>query len=596
MNLSVSIVTITQFKRYQCLEVLFETIKAQTYTNIIEWVIVEGSKSESDAESNKILMEEFVKSRILQCSIKYITRTKQAKLGELRNIGNNICKGDITVCMDDDDYYFPDRVEHAVSKLSNSKYLIAGCSKHLMYDYDLDMFVQMSSFGLFHSINSCMAWKKEYLLSHSHDPEKEFGEEASFTNHFTEPMIQLDPYSTVIISSHKFNTFNKKLFFIKLANKMESSIDHIIHKPIRKYIPQNILNKYKNIFTNKKENIFEYDIVYMCGCFSITWDPSDQKLGGSEQAVVYLSENWVRFGKSVIVYGEVPGKVLNGVVYKPYYEFDYNRRYKNLIIWRIYGLVQILPFNITADKILYDAHDNFTINGLELIKKYYLKVNTFMLKSNYHKECFLKNIDNNFKDISIIPNGVRINKFSMESNEVRNPYRFCYCSCYTRGLDNIISKLWPVIYEYEPRVELHVYYGMDGIQDENLKQYYNHLLSSKGVMDHGRQPADMIAREKHMSTFHFYITNTEKEIDCISIKESVIAGCIPLLSNFGVFKERLGVHFDINNDTDYKISAIKIIDLLKHPEKVEALKKSFEECKDISSWTKTSAKWIDVLT
>jgi hypothetical protein len=94
MNPSVSIVTITQFKRYKCLEVLFEIIKTQTYTNIIEWVIVEGSKSESDAESNKILMEEFVKSRILQCSIKYITRTKQAKLGELRNIGNNIYQCD----------------------------------------------------------------------------------------------------------------------------------------------------------------------------------------------------------------------------------------------------------------------------------------------------------------------------------------------------------------------------------------------------------------------------------------------------------------------------------------------------------------------
>ena len=34
----------------------------------------------------------------------YVKREKQVKLGELRNIGNNKCKGDITVCMDDDDF------------------------------------------------------------------------------------------------------------------------------------------------------------------------------------------------------------------------------------------------------------------------------------------------------------------------------------------------------------------------------------------------------------------------------------------------------------------------------------------------------------
>jgi hypothetical protein len=51
-----------------------------------------------------------------------------------------------------------------------------------------------------------------------------------------------------------------------------------------------------------------------------------------------------------------------------------------------------------------------------------------------------------------------------------------------------------------------------------------------------------------MSSFQLYVTNTISEIDCISIKESVLAGCIPIISNFGVFEERDGIHYDFNDE------------------------------------------------
>ena len=147
--------------------------------------------------------------------------------------------------------------------------------------------------------------------------------------------------------------------------------------------------------------------------------------------------------------------------------------------------------------------------------------------------------------IIIIPNGIRVNKFNVQpDNTERNPYRFCYCSCYTRGLDKIISVLWNIIYNYEPRAELHVYYGMTGINDENYKNYLLKLLAQPGVMDHGRQPVEMIIREKYLSTYHFYITNSETEIDCISIRESLLTGCIPIISKFGVFQNRHGIQYN----------------------------------------------------
>lgn len=597
-NYTVSLLTITQNKRFDCINILLDLIKNQTYKNIIEWIIVEGSKTKEEIKINNLNINNLIYSRSTELTfpIVYINNDNPIKLGELRNIGNTNCKGDITVCMDDDDYYFQNRVEHAVSKLSKSNYLIAGCSGHLMYDYSLNILLQIKSFGNFHSINSCMAWKKEYLLLNKHDSDKDFGEEKSFTKNFTQPMIQLDPESTVIISSHSMNTFSKKIFFLRAINEINNE-NKIIDKPITNYIEENIFKRYANLFIKKNDN--DYDIVYMCGGYSIKWDPVDKKLGGSEQAVVNLSENWFKLGKSVIVYGEVPNKIVNGVVYTDWKEFDYTKKYKNIILWRRFGIDCIIPFNIKADMIILDVHDNFNGQLQNVYKNNCNKCDKIFLKSNYHKECFFKKINDKYNQdkLVIIPNGIRVEQFNTcPDNITRNPYRFCYCSCYTRGLDKLISIVWPIIYSYESRAELHVYYGMDGINDDNYKNYLRILLSQPGVMDHGRQPIEMIIREKYLSTFHFYISNTEAEIDCISIRESIVTGCIPLLSNFGVFKEREGFHIEFNNEKEMKLAAVQIIsNFFKNTDKIAELKEKFKSSNTVISWNDVALKWLEHL-
>ena len=88
-NPTVSIVTITQLKRFPCLEVLRDMIKEQTYKNIIEWVLVEGSPLESEWAENASKIQE-LKSTI-DIPILYIEKKPGEKLGALRNKGNKAC-------------------------------------------------------------------------------------------------------------------------------------------------------------------------------------------------------------------------------------------------------------------------------------------------------------------------------------------------------------------------------------------------------------------------------------------------------------------------------------------------------------------------
>ena len=98
---------------------------------------------------------------------------------------------------------------------------------------------------------------------------------------------------------------------------------------------------------------------------------------------------------------------------------------------------------------------------------------------------------------------------------------------------------------------------------------------------------EIIAREKQMSTFELYVSNIINEVDCVSIRESVIAGCIPLVSNFGLFLEREGFKFDMNHE-DPKVMqrvALLILNLMKDKSKIDYARNDFTKiCKTKLSW------------
>ena len=210
--MSVSILTVTQWSRRESLAILNDMIGDQTYTEILEWIIVEGSQSSEDREQNGALIRTMTNTK---CPIRYIAGLSKPlgaglskPLGALRSAANEAACGEYRIVMDDDDYYPPERVSHAVERLARSSKKIAGCSPMLMYDYGSRAIYQFKRFASTHSVSSCMAWKREY--AGTYDLAAVTGEESHFTNGFTEPMVQLDPVKTIVQSSHDANTYSKK--------------------------------------------------------------------------------------------------------------------------------------------------------------------------------------------------------------------------------------------------------------------------------------------------------------------------------------------------------------------------------------------------
>ena len=141
---------------------------------------------------------------------KYFYFTEHMNLGKKRNLMHTKCLGDIIVYMDDDDYYPPERVSHAVEVLtSNPNILAAGSSEMHIYFDSIKSIMQFGPYGPNHATAATFAFKKELLLISSYDNNSLLAEEKNFLQNYTIPFIQLDTLKTILVFSHKHNSLNK---------------------------------------------------------------------------------------------------------------------------------------------------------------------------------------------------------------------------------------------------------------------------------------------------------------------------------------------------------------------------------------------------
>jgi len=146
--------------------------------------------------------------------IKYFEVENKMTLGAKRNFMHQQVSGDIIVYMDDDDYYPPERVSHAVSTLvDNPTALCAGSSEIYIYFKGMNKMIQCGPYGPNHATAGTFAFKKELLLQTKYEDHAALAEERAFLKDYTIPFAQLDPMKTILVFSHDHNTFDKRKMF-----------------------------------------------------------------------------------------------------------------------------------------------------------------------------------------------------------------------------------------------------------------------------------------------------------------------------------------------------------------------------------------------
>ena len=243
----VSICTPT-FNRRPFIENMFTCFRNQDYPkDRIEWIIV-------DDGTDKI-KDLIVDSNIPQ--IRYFEVENKMFLGEKRNYMHKFVRGSIIVYMDDDDYYPPNRVSHAVERLqSDPNALCAGSSEIYVYFKGMDKMIQCGPYGPNHATAGTFAFRTKLLEQTRYEDGAALAEEKAFLKEYTIPFVQLDPLKSILVFSHEHNTFDKRKmfdqkqdpqFFKESSKTVDTFIRNENEKDIKKFFMEDIdglLEKY----------------------------------------------------------------------------------------------------------------------------------------------------------------------------------------------------------------------------------------------------------------------------------------------------------------------------------------------------------------
>ena len=209
----VSVITPT-YNRRRFIPSLIQCFLSQTYPkDRMEWIVLDdGSDRVEDI---------FSEAKDKLTNFRYLYEDEKKNIGAKRNRLNRESKGEIIVAMDDDDFYFPERVHAAVQAFKkNPKYELAGSSEIYMYYSDIKVIYKLGPYHTNHATNGTMAWKRRYADTHLYDETVTHAEEKSFLDGYKNPMIQLDPFKVMLVMSHSDNTFDKKKLRENEANPL----------------------------------------------------------------------------------------------------------------------------------------------------------------------------------------------------------------------------------------------------------------------------------------------------------------------------------------------------------------------------------------
>lgn len=197
----VSVCTPT-FNRRPFIPMMLECFRNQTYPkDRMEWIIV-------DDGTDKV--RDLIESAGIK-QIRYFDVDEKMTLGKKRNYMHSFVKGTIIVYMDDDDYYPPERVSHAVEKLTqNREAMCAGSSELYIYFKHIKQMYKCGPYGPNHATAGTFAFRTELLKDSRYEDTAALAEEKHFLKNYTVPFVQLDPMKAILVFSHNHNTFDKK--------------------------------------------------------------------------------------------------------------------------------------------------------------------------------------------------------------------------------------------------------------------------------------------------------------------------------------------------------------------------------------------------
>ena len=411
---------------------------------------------------------------------------------------------------------------------------------------------------------------------------------------------EITKYESVFTEAHELTQYVEHLMWLcfytqkKDPDKTKNIIASI---PKQSYIDERVW-KIRNSFSVPRRWA-KNEIAIFCGPSWEPWSPLStiKGIGGSEEAVIYLSRELTKIGYKVTVFndcGEMAG-IYDGVEYMPWQAFNPRDTFNFIIGWRGHDLR-----DVKATKRIIWLHDvpqpnTFTV---ESVKNF----DHVIVLSEFHKSLLPKFIPE--EKILVSTNGINLEDFE-DKSLIRNPHRMIYTSSYDRGIAHLLT-VWGEVRKEVPDAELHIYYGWNtfdemvkkGARDPMFKTAMLPYMSQSGVTEHGRIGHKQLARELQMSGLWVYPSHFE-EISCISAMKAQASGCVPVCTDYAALAEtvKAGIKVPGNCRTEETAQKYKeeLVALLKDNDRQEKLREEVRIHREEFGWNVVAKQWHEQL-
>lgn len=343
-------------------------------------------------------------------------------------------------------------------------------------------------------------------------------------------------------------------------------------------------------------------VVVFCGNSLEDWDGNSTGtggIGGSETAVIEIAERLVKSGKDVTVYNRCgayhEGKVINGVKYMNFWQFNKEDTFNVLWLWRAPNL---LLHGIKAKNVLVDMHD---VSSPDVFyPEVNDQINHVLVKTNYHKSLYPTVPADKF---NVIGNGIKNSRYAKKVTKNKN--KFIYTSTPNRGLEQL-CEMWPEIRKRIPDAELHTFYGWTTFYESHKNnpaqlawmRKMQGLMSQDGIINHGRVDQDTLAQHQLEAYLWLYPT-AFPEIHCITALEMQAAGAYPITTGYAALEETQKVGIKLPGDTKSKEWQEKYInEVVFAYENPDTIAKEVEEGKKWAKendWDNVTEQWLTIL-
>lgn len=255
--------------------------------------------------------------------------------------------------------------------------------------------------------------------------------------------------------------------------------------------------------------------------------------GGSETALVEISERLIKYGYDVELYANpIQEREINGVRYYKASNIDLSADF-NIFI----GFRQASIFNIPIDakqRLLWLQDIGFLPY---YIPKVYNQLDKILVLSKYHRNT-LKHVPEN--KFYYTTNGIDVSLIQEVENELKNEERsykrFLYCSSPDRGLEEL-ADIWISLREeniIDDTFVLDWYYGWDSWNKRKIpsgeifKQNLIKKLEQAQINQKGRVGKKELYKAMFTSNCLLYPYKPPAETSCIVVMEAQATGLIPV--------------------------------------------------------------------